>query len=158
MQSSNLESFLDFKRIGPVRASHQAIAVVFLFLLTVAHSFIYLTNNGTIYGHKDEILLMAWVVIFAPIYEEVLFRGYVLRQLSQKLSFKRSIFFCSLLFGLWHLKNIYWEPTDQLVYQIFYAASFVGPIASFITLRARTIWPAVIFHYLNNLKTHLIWY
>jgi membrane protease YdiL (CAAX protease family) len=42
-----------------------------------------LQRTGGIYGEKNEIILMGWVISFAPLYEEVLFRGFLLRKLSR---------------------------------------------------------------------------
>ena len=33
---------------------------------------------------------------------------------------------------------------------MLYAAFFFGPLTAYVTLRARSLWPAVVLHDLNN--------
>ena len=46
-------------------------------------------------------------LLFVPIYEELLFRGVVLKYFESSYGWGRAILFTSALFGLWHLKNIF---------------------------------------------------
>lgn len=90
-------------------------------------------------------------ILFAPIYEEFIFRGAILFYLLTIYSPIIAIVVSSLLFGLWHLKNIFYLPKRKLTGQMLYTGLFVAPIAAIITLWTGTIWIAVILHYLNNL-------
>jgi uncharacterized protein len=96
-------------------------------------------------------------VLFVPIYEEIIFRGFILGALLAHTSRTRAIVFSSFLFGIWHLKNIFYDPIPQVAYQVAYATLFIGPLFAFLAIRTRTIWPGVILHFLNNLLAPLSW-
>jgi membrane protease YdiL (CAAX protease family) len=57
----------------------------------------------------------------------------------------------SLLFGLVHLRNIYWLDAAAPAKNMAFTGLVLGPILAWVTLRLRTVWPAVILHYVNNL-------
>lgn len=65
------------------------------------------------------------LVLFAPIYEEIIFRGLILGALLTQLSKRQAILYSSLLFGAWHLKNIFFLDLDLLTYQMLYTTLFV---------------------------------
>ena len=95
-------------------------------------------------------------ILFVPITEEILFRGIVLGALEIAYGRWRALVVSSLLFGLWHLKNIFWMTDADLMRQISYTTLFFGPVTAVLALRLRTIWPGVILHYLNNFPTELM--
>lgn len=61
----------------------------------------------------------------------------------------------SLLFGILHLRNIYWLETPRLVSNVLTTALVIGPVLGYVALRCRSVWPAVILHYANNLTYYL---
>lgn len=73
------------------------------------------------------------------------------------MNWKKAIALTSVLFALWHLKNIFFLPPGALLYQMAYTGLIVSPVLSYITLKTRTVWPAVILHYLNNLAAPFSW-
>lgn len=80
------------------------------------------------------------VCILAPIIEEILFRGVLLRGLLQNgTSPIIAIFVSSLLFGAAHLNP--WQ---------FIAAGFLGAIFGFVYYRTRSLWLCMFLHALNN--------
>ncbi|MGB3453750.1 MAG: type II CAAX endopeptidase family protein [Moheibacter sp.] len=80
------------------------------------------------------------VCILAPILEEILFRGVLLRGLLQNgTSPIIAIFVSSLLFGAAHLNP--WQ---------FIAAGFLGAIFGFVYYRTRSLWLCMFLHALNN--------
>lgn len=81
------------------------------------------------------------ICILAPILEEILFRGIILRGMLQKgLSPIFAIFFSSILFGLAHLNP--WQ---------FLGAGFLGGIIGFVYYRTKSLWLAIFLHALNNM-------
>jgi membrane protease YdiL (CAAX protease family) len=90
-------------------------------------------------------------LLFVPIYEEAIFRGIVLRFFEKKYGFWSAIVLTSVLFSIWHLKNIFWLEPFQLIHQMVYTGVIFGPVTAFITLKLRSIWPSVAIHYLNNM-------
>ena len=45
---------------------------------------------------------------------------------------------------------LFGDKKDLLSNQILYTALIFSPITAWITIKTRTVWPAVILHYLNN--------
>ncbi len=62
-----------------------------------------------------------------------------------------AIIISSLLFGIWHFKNIFFMPPRDVAHQMFYTGVIFGPAMALITLFTGTVWLAVIFHYANNM-------
>jgi len=87
-----------------------------------------------------------WVVCIAPaLVEELLFRGYVQSTLVGRLGARRGIWITAALFALVHL-GILRVPFDLLV----------SYIMGYIVIRYRSVWPAVVFHFANNLVNLLV--
>lgn len=80
------------------------------------------------------------VCILAPIIEEILFRGIILRGLLQYgASPIMAIFLSSFLFGLAHLNP--WQ---------FLGAGILGAIFGYVYYRTQSLWLPVFLHALNN--------
>lgn len=88
---------------------------------------------------------------FCPIYEEIIFRGFILFGLMSIYSVAQSIIISSILFGLWHLKNIFSYSKKELALQILSTTFLLGPLTALVTVWTGTIWIAVIVHYIINL-------
>lgn len=87
-----------------------------------------------------------WFIIFAiavmpGICEELLFRGTILGTLShnKKLSTLKLIVIVGLLFGFLHLSIVRLMPTVIL-----------GMVLTWLTIRARSIFPSMLLHFMNN--------
>jgi membrane protease YdiL (CAAX protease family) len=78
-------------------------------------------------------------VIVAPLTEEYLFRGLILRGFLQHHSAKWAIAISALLFGLFHLNP--WQ---------FFPATIAGLLLGWLTLETGTLWPAILTHAANN--------
>ena len=89
-------------------------------------------------------------LLFVPLYEELIFRGLLLKFFEKHYGMVKGIVFVSALFGLWHLKNIFWLEPSALQSQIVFTALIFSPITCWVTLKTRSVWPAVVIHYLNN--------
>lgn len=140
-------SLFEFRRVGPVPAAAQVVAVVLLFVTTVLCTHAEYRAHGTVFGFPGP----GFNVLFAPIYEELVFRGWILGQLARRRSSRCAILVSSLLFGILHLRNIYWLAPERLIGQMVYTGAVFGPAAAWLTLKCRSLWPAVVVHYLNNL-------
>ena len=139
-------SIYDLKQIGPLSPIGIIISVSILF--TIDTLFTYYRSI-----HTPELV---WVTnnsfaVFAPIYEEIIFRGLLLSLLLKRFPTKQAALISTLLFGLWHLKNIFYLPPGRLLYQIFYAGLIIGPVLTYLRFRTKSIWPGVILHYVNNI-------
>lgn len=105
------------------------------------------------YLETEEVFGMplTMTILFAPIFEELIFRGWILGELRKRHSAMKALVYSSVLFGLWHLKNIFYFDLEDLAYQMIYAAVIVGPMLAWLTLKTKTLWPGVILHYINNI-------
>lgn len=86
------------------------------------------------------------VCILAPILEELIFRGLLLRgMLQQGVNPWFSIIFTALLFGIAHMNP--WQ---------FFGAGFLGAIFGFIYWRTQSLWLVIFLHFLNNFIAYII--
>jgi membrane protease YdiL (CAAX protease family) len=97
------------------------------------------TSNGMGISTWGEFSLYLLVVAILPaVCEEFTHRGLLLSGFK-KLGMKKAIIYSSLLFGLLHLN----------VEQFFYA-SIIGAVLGAVALFSRSIYPAIIIHFINN--------
>ena len=78
-------------------------------------------------------------LIFAPIFEELMFRGLIFKN-NKPLGEFFAIIVSGLFFGLWH-QNLPQVGTT----------AFMGMFFCFIYLRTKSIFPAMLAHFCNNL-------
>lgn len=86
--------------------------------------------------------LLIAVLVFAAIpgiCEELLFRGFVLRGLAQRMSPRAAVVFSAILFGAFHFDLYRLLPTTLL-----------GIILGWVAWRTGRLWPAMVLHVANN--------
>ncbi len=83
--------------------------------------------------------------LVAPLVEESLFRGILLRSFLHQYSRRQAIVLSSLLFGIAHLN----------VYQLL-AASILGMALAWLYVRTRSLWPCIIGHGVYNFSAYMI--
>jgi membrane protease YdiL (CAAX protease family) len=93
------------------------------------------------YLRSDHLI---WLTIFhigvvPSVCEEVLFRGYILRNLERSTTFWGAIIVSGLLFGAFHIRFTQFIPLALL-----------GMLLAWMTIRTRSIWPAIVAHLVNN--------
>ena len=137
----------ELRRVGPVPAWAQLVLVAALFTATVLLCHAEYRARGTSFG----IAGPAFNALVAPIYEELVFRGWILGRLAHRRPALVAILVSSALFGLLHLRNIFWLDTGTLVRSMIFTGAVLGPVLAWVTLRFRSVWPAVILHSANNL-------
>lgn len=95
-----------------------------------------------IFGDNLISLIIAGIVIIiiAPILEEIFFRGFILRSLSNKLGILLGSISSAAFFAIFHFQ---W----QSIIPIF----ILGLIINSLVIRSRSIVPAIFFHAFNNL-------
>lgn len=143
MQSS---FFLAPQPIGWFSKTMQIALVVLLLVTTVFVAFWEYDSVGTMWGYPFSIS-----ILFVALYEELIFRGFVLGALLKRTSAVSAVIISSILFGLWHAKNLLWVEPALILRQILYTGLIVGPILAFVTVKTRSIWPAIILHQLHNI-------
>lgn len=95
-----------------------------------------MTSSG---GWINGVITVFFFAVAAPLCEELLFRGSLLGRLRNYGGWFASIM-VGILFGMTHMNY----------QQIFFAAA-LGMIAGYITLRAQSIWPAILMHFSINI-------
>ncbi|MDO5656043.1 MAG: type II CAAX endopeptidase family protein [Flavobacteriaceae bacterium] len=91
-----------------------------------------------IFEHKIAAFIM--VCILAPILEELIFRGLILRGMLQHgINPWFAIIFTSLLFGIAHMNP--WQ---------FFGAGLLGSVFGYIYWRTQSLWLVIFLHALNN--------
>ncbi len=140
-------NFLALKSIGFLSPGMQIVSIVVLFVLMTLYQYREVQKTGKMFS----VYPVSVSILFAPLYEEIIFRCFVLSGFLNIYSIAVSVILSSFLFGLWHLKNIFWEGRMGVIKQILYAGVIAGPIFALVTMWTGTIWIAVILHYINNL-------
>lgn len=95
-------------------------------------------------GIWENVLYFIAVVVCAPIFEELMFRGVILTSLS-KFGGWFAIITSGLLFGLFHMNHS----------QLLFAFAF-GIILGFVDIRAKSIIPSIIAHAVFNGYSYLL--
>ena len=88
-----------------------------------------------------QLITITFVVLIAPIVEELLFRGLLLPSLVENLDEGFAIVLTGLLFGLMHLES--WTSVPPLI--VF------GILLGILRQRYNSVVPAIIAHFINNL-------
>ncbi|MCH8495236.1 MAG: CPBP family intramembrane metalloprotease [Balneolales bacterium] len=93
------------------------------------------------YLRSDHVLLFTLfhVAIVPAVCEELLFRGYVLRNFEKSMLPIVAIIVSGILFGIYHVR------LTQLI-----PLSVLGMLLAWMTIRSGSIWPAVAAHFANN--------
>lgn len=123
--------------------------------LVIASYMVIIVHNGILYllGVKtqgEEILQLfngldapVWLivvgVIFAPIVEEIFFRGFLFQGFRQKYGWIKGGLISAAVFGLAHLDPVALIPTFIL-----------GFVLAYVYHRSNSVWPGVILHMLVN--------
>lgn len=83
--------------------------------------------------------LAAWIVLIVPVAEEVFFRGYVLRFLSQRAGAATGLWVSALLFALVHF-----NPSGLPIYIV------IGLILAWVYRRASSLAAPILAHFIHN--------
>lgn len=110
----------------------------------------------TLYSCKISLYGMA--KLCGSLFEEILFRGFILGVLlykyhDSKHGILKSVIISSLLFGLAHIANIWsqsYQMSTRIVINQVYGATCFGVMYSAIYLKTRSIIVLSILHFINN--------
>ncbi|MGJ3254773.1 MAG: CPBP family intramembrane glutamic endopeptidase [Alcanivorax sp.] len=97
--------------------------------------------------------------LFNATTEEIMWRGYLLDALRNRLSTGVSIFASGLIWGAWHIPMVVmldWVFPDQpVVGSLMFTASLAcwGSIMAWSRVAARSLWPAIMMHAFFNALT-----
>jgi uncharacterized protein len=90
-------------------------------------------------------------IFLTPVFEEWLFRGFVLTRLGENMPFWPANLLQALLFTLIHWPNWLWVGGFHWSLLTTSASILLlGLFFGWLTRRTNSIWPAVVMHFLNN--------
>ena len=149
-----------FKKIGVLKCILGILSAYFIYLgITFIVGIIIFYYNVDIPGYEvqDNILPLFGetnldlvfagiaIILIAPVAEELLFRGFFLRALSNKWGIYYGSILSALVFSLLHYP-----------WQSFIPIFILGLIINSLVIRYKSIWPAIGFHVFNNGLTFLV--
>lgn len=85
-------------------------------------------------------LLMLSVIVLAPVFEEVAFRGVLMAQLQRVMSSTHAIWVAALLFGVLHFSVL-----SMVVFTVP-----LGAVAGYLTRETKSLLPAIALHSAHN--------
>ena len=137
-----------------------ALLVMSLFLAAVilGESLLQGKAVGTLVGSPS----YRWFGVFAgvfssPMWEEILFRGFVLNRLNERFAFWQSNMISAFLFMLAHAP--YWVShggLSQTVMKDLLNVFVLGALFGWFMKKSDSLWPPVIAHIANNFVSGLI--
>jgi len=98
-----------------------------------------MSESFLINSPADFIIIVVSAVLFAGVFEEMLFRGFVQKTFEKEFDVSRAIIITSAIFGMIHL-NPWW------LVQITFFGFFLGLLA----WKSDSIIPSMIVHFINN--------
>ena len=151
-----MNTYFQLKTVLWMRPLVQVWAIVILYVLTVLWCYFEYKTTGSIF----QIYPYAITIFLAPIFEEIIFRGFLQPRLIKESGLLWWIAQTSLFFGIWHVKNIFFYPTMiGLREQMLFTWCVFWPIVGYLAYRWKTIRPGVIIHYVYNLVVGIrMWY
>lgn len=131
-------------------------------VITFFINFTQIPENGLIAPNPLHLLIVILhPLIGTALFEEVLYRGLVLKLLLAKMGYSKkgiigSCIISSVLFGIGHVSNIIAFGGDILpfVSQIIYCIAW-GIFFAALFLRTKTLWIPIIIHALSNLSVQI---
>lgn len=143
-----------FMKVGIWKfASTVLSSYVFYFILTIIISSILYKEQIDLPGYRPQeshlplfgtdmigvVGATFFIVIVAPLFEEIFFRGFVYRVLAKTWSVGFGSFMSAILFALFHFE-----------FQSFIPLFILGLILNYNYQRTSSLWTAIGFHALNN--------
>jgi len=96
----------------------------------------------------DVIVVLLSTVLIAPVTEEIIFRGYILTMFTERKH--KTLIAVLLSVSIFTSVHIFFGP-GMMVYIFLWAF-----IPAFLYLKFKSLYPAILFHFLNNLIAYII--
>ena len=104
----------------------------------IIESNVLLNGAGSLYPQLYDRLMLFLLLVYAPLVEELIFRGFLLQRWSVKWGLRWGLLASSVLFGLLHLNN----PLGLTLF---------GLVMGLLYVRTHSLWVPIACHSLNNL-------
>ena len=90
-------------------------------------------------------------------WEEIVFRGFLLGGILLYTNDKvLAVIGSSLIFGVFHMRNMWWAGFRRSANNSIYAGLFAGPIFAIIRILTGSIYAGILVHFLHNLFVMLV--
>jgi len=118
--------------------------LIIIFQVGLANPINHITNvlldkEITLTNPIETLILTLGAIVLAPIFEEIIFRGTILRGFLSNYSPKKAIIYSALIFGLFHLKP------EQV-----WGAIIIGLFFGWIYYKTKSIGITIILHFIAN--------
>lgn len=122
--------------------------IVIAYSIIVVHNLLLVflgvdTQGESVLRILSELESPVWLfivsVIFAPVIEEIFFRGFLFQGFRQRYGWIPALLLSSGIFAAAHLDPFVFIPTFLL-----------GAVMGYIYHRSNSLWPGIILHFLNN--------
>lgn len=141
------------------------LLVVAVYLISLAASSIVMIITGAVDSNNEQIiqeqmrlypsLMIFTAVVYAPIVEEIVFRGAIYRTLEPKVGFWISGLIAGLSFGMIHVfESLLMGNYADVLYLLQYGG--IGILFCFAYRVNRSIYSSMVLHFINNLVATLI--
>lgn len=122
-----------------------------------------ITENSLLELIKQPMTLLLTIAIyfFTALGEEIGWRGYLVNQLNKLYGKQRAALISGIIWSLWHAPLFLsgYVSTIPLWYQApIYVLQMivVSFIMCYMSIKTRSVWPAVVLHFLDNLISQYI--
>ena len=146
-KQNNIFDMCNFRNIG----AKNIILIIIIFMsfsMFLSGSVEYVIKFFPSYNETSKMISMSMisiigilaVILFAPIFEEILFRGMVLSEIKMNVNVAAAIIIQGIVFGLYHMEK----------FQSIYAA-ILGILLGFICVKTRSVVGSIIGHVTFNI-------
>jgi hypothetical protein len=135
--------YSDLMQLGliPQSITHLMFPVITVALWWALRS--YAKRHDVSYYHRSNLAVSFW--------EEIVFRGLVF---GAVITFGGGIWLAvgvtSVLFGLLHVRNLWWASRRQVLVNCITTALVIGPVLALVRLWTSDIYLGILLHFVNN--------
>jgi membrane protease YdiL (CAAX protease family) len=140
-------------RLLPIQPLGRNIALgLVLAFLTLASIFLASLLTGHFVFDWTLLPALRWVKgLTRGIWEEVFFRGIILVLFMRLHPDRKAVLLSAFLFAMMHLSVLSLEVAIDLI-----SLFFMGLLFAYVVLKAGSLWPAIIFHYVHDIFILLV--
>ncbi|MEM8534105.1 MAG: CPBP family intramembrane glutamic endopeptidase [Chloroflexota bacterium] len=114
-------------------------------------------QNGLSITASQPWYMLVFLLPIAPIAEEILFRGFVLRKIQDFVFFWPANLITSVLFTAIHWPNwLYTQMPLETIITSSLSIFVLSCLLGYLVQRTNSLWPSIITHILNNLVAALV--
>lgn len=147
-----LKEYREYLRLKIGSSITKTTMIGILSVLGFAGLMFLLANIAGVYTPDFSVLIVdykwfVFILALVPgIWEELAFRGVVLRNLEKRFSPNKSVLIGAVLFGLFHFSNLVKDDLATVVFFVIMSTAF-GIGWGYIVIKSNSVLPAILIHY-----------